>query len=253
MGVNKLSEKNDYPEKGKTKELDLSELKHFLAKEEQEVEYKKRRINEQAKKESVQLTIDEESVEEIKEPPTPEELRRERRLYWNEQKKQEQLKKTPFHFYPTFFYGGFWLRFFAYLIDLLVINSINRLVIRPLFIIGELPMSGDTFSLFTLSKLTIFLLYFVLITKLTNGQTIGKIIFGLRVVCFKEENLSWKTVIVREGFGRYILKTISILYLSILFTKRNQHIIDLFSDTSVVLEKTTNAIDWYESNHLAHL
>jgi uncharacterized RDD family membrane protein YckC len=253
MEVNKVSGKNESPEKGITKELDLSELKHFLAKEEEEVERKKRSLNEQIKKESVQLPIEKEKSEEHKKPLTPEELRNERRLYWQEQKKQEQLKKTPFHYYPAFFYGGFWLRFFAYLIDLVVINSINRLIVSSLFVMARLPMSMESFSLFTLSKLTVFLLYFILITKLTNGQTIGKIIFGLRVVCFKEKRLSWKTVIVREGFGRYILKTISILYLSILFTKRNQHMIDLFSDTSVVLEKTINAMDWYESNHLVQL
>ena len=248
-----MSGKTESPEKGITKELDLSELKNLLAKEEEKVERKKRSISKQAKKEYVQLPIDEEKIEKYTETLTPEELRKERRLYWQEQKKQEQLKKTPFHYYPTFFYGGFWLRFFAYLIDLLVIDSINRLIISSLFVMGGLPMSGENFSLFTLSKLITFLLYFILITKLTNGQTIGKIIFGLRVVCFKEKRLSWKTVIVREGFGRYILKTISILYLSIVFTKRNQHIIDLFSDTSVVLEKAINVIDWYESKHLVQL
>lgn len=30
-------------------------------------------------------------------------------------------------------YAGFWMRFWAYLLDLLVVGSINRLIIHPIF------------------------------------------------------------------------------------------------------------------------
>ncbi|WP_245592906.1 RDD family protein [Carnobacterium funditum] len=241
-------------EKGTTKELDLSELKQFLAKEEEDSNRKKRliQLDKENGKQVEQLDNEEEIEKEIK-VRTPEELRNERRLYWQEQQKQQQVEKTPFNFYPSYFYGGFWFRLFAYLIDLLVIESLNRLIVSSYFIITKTPMRTEFFSLFSISQLGLFLLYFILITKLTNGQTIGKMIFGLRVVSFKEEKLSWLTVIIREGFGRFILKTVSILYLSILFTKRNQHVVDLLTDTSVVLEKTVSAIDWYKSEHSLHL
>ncbi|MEG0267662.1 MAG: RDD family protein [Carnobacterium sp.] len=252
-----MDKKSEATERGTTKELDLNELKQLLAKEEADIKRKKRliQIDKENKKECEHLDS-EKDVEELNENTkihTPEELRNERRLYWQEQQKKEQQQKTPFNFYPAFFYGGFWVRFFAYLIDLLVISSLNRLIVYSIFITAPLPLSEEPFSLLSISKLIIFLLYFILMTKLTNGQTIGKMIFGLRVVCFKEEKLSWVTVIIREGFGRYILKIGSILYLSVLFTKRNQHIVDLLSDTSVVLEKTTNAVDWYKSKHLIHV
>ena len=244
-------------EKGTTKELDLSELKHLLAKEEADIKRKKRlnQLDKDNKKE-VEYLNKEEKKDELEQQTnvrTPEELRNERRLYWQEQQKKEQQLKTPFNFYPAFFYGGFWPRFCAYLIDLVIISSLNRLIVSSVFVMAQIPMSEASFSLFSISKLVVFLLYFILMTKLTNGQTIGKMIFGLRVVCFKEEKLSWATVIIREGFGRYILKAVSILYLSLLFTKRKQHIIDLLTDTSVVLEKTTNAVDWYKTKHFVHI
>lgn len=189
-----MANKNESTEKGTTRELDLSELKLFLAKEEADV---------QNERPLIQPDKDDEKDEKIQ---NLEELRNERRLYWKEQNKRKQLEKTPFNYYPTFFYGGFWLRFFAYLIDLLVISSLNRLIVRSYFVLTQAPMSTNYLSLYSISKLAVFLLYFIFITKLTNGQTIGKMIFGLRVVCFKEEKLSWMTVIIREGFGRYVLK-----------------------------------------------
>lgn len=237
-----------------TKELDLGELKQFLVKEEEDIRQKKRltQFNKENEKEAEKLDNEEDKkakVEKSLKIRTPEELRKERRLYWQEQQKKQQLEKTPFNFYPAYFYGGFWFRLFAYLIDLLVIGSLNRLIIYSYFTLTNTETSTEFFSLFSISQLIVFLLYFILMTKLTNGQTIGKMIFGLRVVCFKEEKLSWVTVIVREGFGRFILKTINILYLSIIFTKRNQHIIDLLTDTSVISEKTVHAIEWYKSEH----
>lgn len=73
-------------------------------------------------------------------------------------------------------------------------------------------------------------------TKMNHGQTIGKMAFGIRVVCFKEEELSWQTVLIREGACRFILRGsfFMIGYLITIFTPNKQHIGDYFSDTSVV-------------------
>ena len=84
--------------------------------------------------------------------------------------------------------------------------------------------------------MVIYLAYFVLLTKLNHGQTIGKMIFGIRVVGFDETELSWSTVLVREGACRFILKfpLLFIGYLPVIFSKKKQHIGDYFSNTSVV-------------------
>lgn len=132
--------------------------------------------------------------------------------------------------YPPLVYAGFWMRFFAYLLDLIIVGSAQRILLIFL-------KDGN---IKTAIALVIFLAYFVLMTKFNKGQTLGKMVFGLRVVCFNEEELSWSTVIVRELFGRYLQKTIWIMYILVAFTPYKQHIIDLFADTTVVSE---NAID----------
>lgn len=233
--------------KGDTKELDVSALKKALASEEAELERAKRlkRLEQQKatiiKEDSAVNPVSQEFQNKSTDKMSSQDLRDARRKYWQEKQKQEERMRKPFHSYPAFFYTGFWFRFFAFLVDLLVISSINRLIVQPLFLLLRHPLNDDAFSAFSLSKLVIYLLYFVLATKLTNGQTIGKIIFGIRVVSFKEEKLSWATVIIRECFSRYILKTFPFIYLMVLFTQEKQHLGDFFSDTSVVSENLIRA------------
>ncbi|MDF1617658.1 RDD family protein [Petrocella sp. FN5] len=131
-----------------------------------------------------------------------------------------------FNKYPKIVYAGFWMRFFAYLLDLILIGSIHRIM---LFFLKEGVVK-------TTLSIIIFLTYFVLMTKLNQGQTLGKMVFGLRVICFKEDKLSWSTVLVREMFGRYLQKIIWPLYLLVVFTPYKQHVIDMLTDTSVVTE-----------------
>jgi hypothetical protein len=38
-------------------------------------------------------------------------------------------------------YAGFWMRFWAYLLDLLVVGSIERILIKPLFRVLDLPLA----------------------------------------------------------------------------------------------------------------
>ena len=129
-----------------------------------------------------------------------------------------------FEDYPDCIYTSFFVRFFAFMIDMIMIGSLQRMALFYM----------EKGSLRTFLSLIIYLLYFILMTKLNDGQTMGKMIFGIQVICLNEERLTWKTVIVREGFGRYLQKTILILYLLTMFTPYKQHFVDLLSDTSVV-------------------
>ncbi|VDN46059.1 putative integral inner membrane protein [Petrocella atlantisensis] len=131
-----------------------------------------------------------------------------------------------FNKYPNIIYAGFWMRFFAYLLDLILVGSIQRMM---LFFLGEGLLK-------TTLSVILFLAYFILMTKLNQGQTLGKMVFGLRVICFNEEELSWATVLVRELFGRYLQKIIWPMYLLVAFTPYKQHVIDMLADTSVVTE-----------------
>ncbi len=142
-----------------------------------------------------------------------------------------------YHNYPALIYAGFWMRFFAYCLDLIIIASLQRIF---LFFLA----SG---GLKTVLSLAIYLLYFVLMTKFNQGQTLGKMAFGLQVVSLTEEDLSWTTVMIRELFGRYLQKTFLIMYILIVFTPKKQHIIDLLVETSVI---SHNNLALYEARPL---
>ncbi|OOL57322.1 hypothetical protein B1P97_12400, partial [Enterococcus faecium] len=90
--------------------------------------------------------------------------------------------------------------------------------------------------LYGFTALLIYLAYFILLTKFNHGQTIGKMIFGIRVISFDEEELSWSTVLVREGACRFILKfpLLMLGYLPAVFNQKKQHLGDFFTNTSVV-------------------
>jgi uncharacterized RDD family membrane protein YckC len=154
-----------------------------------------------------------------------------------------------YHPIPDCFYAGFWIRVAAYLVDLVMIGSIVRFVNGPVSMITGGVNELSVWHLRIGAAMVIYPLYFILLTKFTDGQTLGKMIFGLRVVSLTEESLSWKTVLIRELFGRYIQKTILFLYLVAAFTPKKQHVADLLTDTAVVSENTMSAIQ-YGMNHV---
>lgn len=133
-------------------------------------------------------------------------------------------------------YGGFWMRFWAYLVDLIVIGSIVRLIINPIFRIMDISLtSDDLFAPITIVTSIIFYAYFVLMTKFF-GQTIGKMIFGLRVISLEGKKLDWSTVLFREWIGRFISVSIVVLYIITAFTEKKQAVHDLFVSTTVIHE-----------------
>ena len=144
-------------------------------------------------------------------------------------------------------YAGFILRFFAYIIDIVIIAAVQGSVLVAFFRALSLPMSPLNWSLFGVKSLAVFLLYFILMTKLTDGQTLGKMIFGLKVISLNGEKLTWTTVIIREGFLRFVFQVgfLGIGYVVTAFTPKKQGISDLFCDTLVVKEGAHNLYRLY--------
>lgn len=134
--------------------------------------------------------------------------------------------------------AGFWIRFWAYLIDLVVISSITSIVIYPLFRIFGWDVQGTTWYA-PIGFITgfIFYLYFVLMTKFFQ-QSVGKMVFGLRVIGLKEESMSLSTILFREWIGRFFSATILPLYWVIGFTPKKQGLHDFIADTMVIHEQT---------------
>jgi uncharacterized RDD family membrane protein YckC len=145
-----------------------------------------------------------------------------------------QLKTTHEPETSSIRYAGFWMRFWAYLLDLIIVGSIERLIVNPLFRVLEIPLvEFNMFAPITIASAVIFYLYFVLMTKYFN-QTLGKMVFGIKVIDLKNDKLTWGTILFREWIGRFISATVVIGYIIVAFLPKKQGLHDLFTDTSVI-------------------
>lgn len=134
--------------------------------------------------------------------------------------------------------AGFWVRFWAYLIDLLIITALTSILIKPAFALMGLETAEiPWYAPFAIMSAIVFYGYFVLMTKFFR-QTVGKMIMGIRVVSLKSEQLSWTTLLFREWIGRFLSVTIWPLYWIVGFTPLKQGVHDFIADTTVVHEES---------------
>lgn len=137
-------------------------------------------------------------------------------------------------------YSSFGLRFLAYLIDMMVISAIFSIGKFIFPIDSEAKVLGLVLTdvIYTIVSLA----YFTILSLITRGQSLGKIITGLRVVSVGGGNLSTSQILIREIAGRYIQNKFIFLYALALVTPKKQSFIDLFTDTSVVKEDAFKAL-----------
>lgn len=139
-------------------------------------------------------------------------------------------------FQPKF--AGFWIRFWAYMIDLIVLASLGGLIVKPLFRVIGIDVTNPPFvflSSYKVTMLVIALLYFLLMTKYLK-QTVGKMILGIKVVSKNEEPLSWSALLFREVIGHFISKLLVFPYVIVAFMPKKEALHDLFADTYVIHE-----------------
>ncbi|WP_324777878.1 RDD family protein [Virgibacillus senegalensis] len=82
----------------------------------------------------------------------------------------------------------------------------------------------------------VFYVYFLLMTKFF-GQTLGKMLFGLRVIREDDGSLTWSDLLFREVVGRFIHRVLfltPLLYVVVAFTNQKQGLHDMFASTRVV-------------------
>lgn len=134
--------------------------------------------------------------------------------------------------------AGFWVRFWAYVIDLLVVFAVTSILIKPIFaLLGLETEETIWYAPYAILSALVFYGYFVLMTKFF-GQTVGKMIMGIRVVSLKTDQLSWSTLLFREWIGRFINATILPLYWIVGFTPLKQGVHDFIADTTVIHEES---------------
>lgn len=131
-------------------------------------------------------------------------------------------------------FGGFWKRYAAFLIDSLIIGAASKILLNlTIHQILAADLIADSWW-YKLIKLALFLAYFAGTTLILNGQTVGKLLLGLRVVNIKTGHLDRQTLLLRELAGRTILYFAPFLALVLIVTPQRQHLLDLLCDTAVL-------------------
>ncbi|WP_042474632.1 RDD family protein [Bacillus ndiopicus] len=133
--------------------------------------------------------------------------------------------------------AGFWVRLWAFIIDGLIVSAAIGIVINPIFYFMDWSlMKTPWYAPLAIISTIVYYSYFAIMTKFWQ-QTVGKMIFGLRVVRTDGQQLDWLTVLFREIIGRFMSNTIFYLpYLIVAFAPKNQGLLDYIADTIVVHE-----------------
>jgi len=124
------------------------------------------------------------------------------------------------------------LQFLAVLLCIGILFGVNRqlvnmgAVIRPSTIIAALIVIG----------FIIYLGYFIACEMLMNGQTVGKRLFGLRVIRDNGQPIEFAQALIR-GIIRITLDMMYVGLFVIMFSKKHKRIGDMAAGTIVVIEK----------------
>lgn len=134
------------------------------------------------------------------------------------------------------FYAGFWVRFVAYLIDMIVIYAVASLL--NTFSFGllnkrlDFPILGEE----SLSYVIVMFTYFIAMTYFFS-QTLGKMIMKIKVETNKGDKLSLADVVYRELIGRLLTIFLAYFpYIPVAFTNKRKGLHDFIADTVVVKE-----------------
>jgi len=151
----------------------------------------------------------------------------------HEPPRQEAMQKTV----EESIYAGFWIRLWAYLLDLLIVGAVNGIFITPIFMFMD--SNPTLLSVFTIQGLLTAIMAYVYFAIMTRylGQTLGKMVFGLRVVRADGGKLSWSDVFFREVVGRMIhrvLRITNLMYIVVGVHPEKAGVHDLFADTRVI-------------------
>ncbi|MEC1180380.1 RDD family protein [Metasolibacillus meyeri] len=133
--------------------------------------------------------------------------------------------------------AGFWVRLWAFIIDGIIISAAIGIIINPIFYFMDWSlMKMPWYAPLAIISTIVYFSYFAIMTRFWQ-QTVGKMIFGLRVVKTDGQRLDWSTVLFREVIGRFISNKIFYLpYLAVAFSPKNQGLLDYIADTIVVHE-----------------
>jgi uncharacterized RDD family membrane protein YckC len=125
-------------------------------------------------------------------------------------------------------YGGFWIRFLAYIVDGLIVGIAFFLIVMLLTLMGLELISPE------LIYFALLILYWAFMQASPRQATYGKSLVGLKVTGYAGERISFARALAREAAK--ILSTLTLLIGFIIagFTKRKQSLHDFIASTYVV-------------------
>lgn len=136
---------------------------------------------------------------------------------------------------------GFWLRFWAYIIDVVIVSSVNAIVLSPvIFFENAVVLEWEFISVMGILSGIVYYLYFFLMTKIFS-QTLGKMIIGIKVISSEKQETTWGDLFFREVVGRFLHNVffiLKLLYLTVAFTDDKKGIHDMIGNTRVVHVKS---------------
>lgn len=151
--------------------------------------------------------------------------------------KEDDLIREAGQTITSYRFAGFWMRFWAFLVDLIVVSSISGILVSTIQLLsGDVEIKIGVWGLQGILSAIVFYLYFLLMTKML-GQTLGKMLFGIKVVRMDLKPLSWSDLIFREVIVRFCYRTfgfLHLLYIVVAFNPEKQGIHDMISNTTVV-------------------
>ncbi|MFO7262520.1 MAG: hypothetical protein A6D91_09180 [Bacillaceae bacterium G1] len=129
-------------------------------------------------------------------------------------------------------YAGFWLRFLAAVIDVIVLWSVSALSLD--WIRKAQGIDPLEFSWVDAVEIAVGMVYYVVLT-VVYGQTLGKMIVGIRVVPRHGGKNRWGAILLRESIGK-LLSTLLLMigYLMVAFDKEKRALHDRMASTVVV-------------------
>ena len=134
------------------------------------------------------------------------------------------------------FYAGFWTRFIAYVIDMIVIYAVSSLLNTFSFGLLYMQLYFLILGEESLSYVIVMFTYFIAMTYFFS-QTLGKMIMKIKVETNKGEKLSLADVVYRELVGRLLtIFLVYLPYLAVAFTNKKKGLHDFIADTVVVKE-----------------
>lgn len=132
--------------------------------------------------------------------------------------------------------AGFWTRFWAFGIDILVIGLSSHIALGLVWPDGLNTHIMQAYILYNGLFPGIWgAMYLILMTGFF-AQTLGKMVIGIKVIPTDGGRLKWSTVLARELLGRPLSQLLGTYlgYLLCVLHPRKQAVHDLISDTCVV-------------------